>query len=72
MGTVIKQDQINFIVLDVAVLFGFSIPNKPNTYGIKFQMICDATSKYIIDADPHIGRSRNAGMVSLSEFYIKK
>lgn len=52
--------------------FRIYIPNKPDKYGIKFPMMCDATSKYVIDADPYIGRSRNTGGVPLGEFYVKK
>lgn len=36
--------------------FRMYIPNKPDKYGIKFPMMCDATSKYMIDADPYIAQ----------------
>lgn len=52
--------------------FRIYIPNKPDKYGIKFPMMCDATSKYMIDADPYIGKSTNTGGVPLGEFYVKK
>lgn len=80
----IKQCQINYIpgsevTIDEQLLgfrgrcpFRIYIPNKPDKYGIKFLMMCDATSKYMIDADPYIGRSTNTGGVPLGEFYIKK
>ncbi|GBP62432.1 hypothetical protein EVAR_3134_1 [Eumeta japonica] len=41
------------------------IPNKPDKYDIKFPMTCDATFKYMIDADPYIGRTTNSGGVPL-------
>lgn len=80
----IKQCQMNYIpgsevTIDEQLLgfrgrcpFRMYIPNKPDKYGIKFPMMCDATSKYMIDADPYIGRSTNTGGVPLGEYYIKK
>ncbi|XP_067624247.1 piggyBac transposable element-derived protein 4-like [Eurosta solidaginis] len=52
--------------------FRIYIPNKPSKYGIKFPMMCDATSKYMIDADPYTGRTTNSGGIPLGEFYVKK
>lgn len=80
----IKQCQINYIpgsevTIDEQLLgfrgrcpFRIYIPNKPAKYGIKFPMMCDATSKYMINADPYLGRSTNTGGLPLGEFYVKK
>ena len=52
--------------------FRIYIPNKPDKDGIKFPMMCDANSKYMIDAAPYIGRRTNTGGIPLSDFYVQK
>lgn len=52
--------------------FRMYIPNKPNKYGIKFPMICDAATKYMLDAIPYLGRSTKTNGLQLGEFYVKE
>lgn len=48
------------------------IPNKPDRYGIKFPMICDASTKYMVDAIPYLGKSTKTSGMALGEFYVKE
>ncbi|KAJ8934490.1 hypothetical protein NQ318_012465, partial [Aromia moschata] len=50
--------------------FRMYIPNKPNKYGIKFDMLCDVATKYMIDAYPYRGKSTDTVGLSLSEFSV--
>lgn len=52
--------------------FKMYIPNKPDKYGIKIVLICDVKTKYMIDADPYLGKNTSTGGQPLSEFYVKK
>lgn len=52
--------------------FKMYIPNKPDKYGIKIVMICDVKTKYMVDADPYLGKNTITGGQPLSEFYVKK
>lgn len=48
------------------------IPNKPNKYGIKCPMICDSSTKYMVDAIPYLGKSTKTNGLPLGEFYVKE
>ncbi|XP_066149862.1 piggyBac transposable element-derived protein 4-like [Euwallacea fornicatus] len=48
------------------------IPNKPSNDGIKIVMLCDSSSKYMIDANPYLGKSTNTGGLPLANFYVKE
>ncbi|XP_066253834.1 piggyBac transposable element-derived protein 4-like [Euwallacea similis] len=52
--------------------FRMYIPNKPSKYGIKIVMLCDSLSKYMIDANPYLGKSTNTGGLPLDNFYVKE
>ncbi|XP_066138360.1 piggyBac transposable element-derived protein 4-like [Euwallacea fornicatus] len=52
--------------------FRMYIPNKPSKYGIKIVMLCDSSSKYMIDASPYLGKSTHTGGLPLSNYYIKE
>ncbi|XP_045450544.1 piggyBac transposable element-derived protein 4-like [Melitaea cinxia] len=52
--------------------FRMYIPNKPNKYGIKFPMLCDAATKYMVNAIPYIGKSTKTNGLPLGEFYVKE
>lgn len=53
--------------------FRIYILNKPNKHsGPKVSIMCDATSTYMIDADPHAGKSTDTGEVPLGQLYVKK
>lgn len=41
------------------------IPNKPSKYGIKIMMLCDSSSKYMIDAIPYVGKSTDTNGLPL-------
>lgn len=51
--------------------FRMYIPSKPNKYGIKTVMICDAQTKYMIDAEPYIGKGSNTNDEPLGMYYVK-
>jgi len=38
--------------------FRMYIPTKPAKYGIKIVMVCDAGTKYMVDASPYIGKKK--------------
>lgn len=52
--------------------FRMYIPNKPSKYGIKIIMLCDTSSKYMIDASPYLGKSTDTGGLPLANFYVKE
>nr|ADV17599.1 transposase [Agrotis ipsilon] len=52
--------------------FRMYIPNKPDKYGIRFPMMCDAATKYMIDAIPYLGKSTKTNGLPLGEFYVKE
>ncbi|CAF4946948.1 unnamed protein product [Pieris macdunnoughi] len=35
--------------------FRIYIPNKPNKYGVKIEMLVDNSTKYMVDAEPYLG-----------------
>lgn len=51
--------------------FRMFIPNKPNKYGIKNIMMCDSSTKYMIDCITYAGRG-TAPPGSSSEFYVDR
>jgi hypothetical protein len=51
--------------------FRMFIPNKPAKYGIKLVMLCDVASKYMIDAEPYLGKGTKTNELPLSAYYIK-
>ena len=48
------------------------MPNKPGKFGIKFWMLCDSDSSYILNAEPYLGRhfEENRGQMQLGEFVV--
>ncbi|KAJ8928139.1 hypothetical protein NQ314_019319 [Rhamnusium bicolor] len=52
--------------------FRMFIPNKPAKYGIKLVMLCDVPTKYMIDAEPYLGKGTKTNGLPLSTYYIKK
>lgn len=48
------------------------IPNKPSKYGIKIVMLCDSSSKYMIDASPQWGKYTDTGGLPLANLYVKE
>nr|XP_022907721.1 piggyBac transposable element-derived protein 4-like [Onthophagus taurus] len=52
--------------------FKIYIPNKPSKYGIKIVMLCDSSSKYMIDADPYLGKLTKRNGLPLASYYVKE
>lgn len=52
--------------------FRMYIPNKPAKYGIKLVMMCDNSTKYMINAMPYLGSGTNSSGLPLGEFYVKE
>ena len=47
------------------------MPQKPGKFGIKFWMLCDAETSYVLFADPYVGRQER-GELGLSEHVVTK
>lgn len=52
--------------------FRMYIPNKPSKYGIKIVMTCDSSTKFMINAEPYLGKKTDAGGLPLANYYVKK
>lgn len=52
--------------------FKMYIPNKPAKYGIKIIMVCDAGSKYMLNAEPYLGKQSTPRGMPVSEYFVKK
>ena len=46
------------------------IPQKPAKFGIKFWMLCDATTYYVLRAFPYVGKEEDRASTGLGEFVI--
>ena len=46
------------------------MPQKPSKFGIKFWMICDTQTSYVLQAYPYIGRVENRGQAGLGEHVV--
>ena len=44
------------------------IPQKPAKFGIKFWMLCDATTYYVLRAFPYVGKEEDLASTGLGEF----
>lgn len=51
--------------------FKMYIPNKPSKYGIKIVMLCDVGTKYMINAEPYLGKSTKTNGQPLADHYVK-
>uniref|UniRef100_A0A1B6E7C5 PiggyBac transposable element-derived protein domain-containing protein n=1 Tax=Clastoptera arizonana TaxID=38151 RepID=A0A1B6E7C5_9HEMI len=52
--------------------FRMYIPSKPNKYGIKILMMCDNSTKYMVDARVHLGKGSVPKNISSAEFYVNE
>lgn len=55
--------------------FRMYIPNKPAKYGIKLILICDASTKYMLGAEPYLGKGGTTVPregISLGHYYTKE
>nr|CAI5845222.1 unnamed protein product [Callosobruchus analis] len=48
------------------------IPNKPSKYGIKIVLLCDVSTKYLIDASPYLGKSTKTNGKPLADYYVEQ
>lgn len=52
--------------------FRMYIPNKPDKYGIKIVMLCDAKTFYMVSAIPYIGKENRPSNMSIPTQYVLK
>lgn len=52
--------------------FRMYIPSKPSKYGMKIVMLCDSSSKYMVDACPYLGKQKATKGVPLSNYYVQE
>lgn len=52
--------------------FKMYMPKKPAKYGLKIVMVCDAGSKYMLVAEPYLGKQNTTVQGPLSQYYVKK
>nr|CAI5843818.1 unnamed protein product [Callosobruchus analis] len=52
--------------------FRMYIPNKPSKYGIKIVLLCDVSTKYLIDASPYLGKSTKTNGKPLADYYVEQ
>lgn len=52
--------------------FRMYIPNKPAKYGIKIVMICDTSSKFMINAMPYLGKGTTPRNIPQAQFFVKE
>jgi len=52
--------------------FRMYIPSKPTRYGIKIVMMCDNSSKYVIDAIPYLGKGTVPNGLVAADFFVKQ
>ncbi|CAG4945989.1 unnamed protein product [Colias eurytheme] len=69
----------NFLTIDEQLLafrgkcpFRVYSPKKPTTYGIKIVMLVDSSTKYMVDAEPYLGKFNDTDGEPLGEYYVKK
>lgn len=47
------------------------ILSKPTRYGIKLIMMCDISTKYVVDAIPYLGKGTVPDRQVAADFYVK-
>ncbi|XP_066259615.1 piggyBac transposable element-derived protein 4-like [Euwallacea similis] len=52
--------------------FRMYIPSKPCKYAIKIIMVCDSSSKYMLDASPYLGKSTKTNGLPLATYFVKE
>nr|XP_022906140.1 piggyBac transposable element-derived protein 4-like [Onthophagus taurus] len=52
--------------------FKMYIPTKPAKYGIKIVMLCDSSSKYLVDACPYLGKGTQTGGLPVANYFVKE
>ena len=51
--------------------FRMYIPNKPAKYGLKLVLLCDVSTKYLINACPYLGKSTNTNGRPLANHFVE-
>ena len=51
--------------------FRMYIPNKPAKYGLKLVLLCDVSTKYLINACPYLGKSTNTNGLPLANHFVE-
>lgn len=52
--------------------FRMYIPSKPNKYGIKLVMMCDNSTKYMVNALPYLGKGTVPTKQPVADFFVEK
>lgn len=52
--------------------FKMYIPSKPDKYGIKIVMCCDAKTAYVLDAEVYIGKNSTPSDIPVAQYYCEK
>ncbi|XP_057662243.1 piggyBac transposable element-derived protein 4-like [Diorhabda carinulata] len=52
--------------------FRVYMSNKPNKYGIKIMMLCDNSTKYMVDAIPYLGKDSETTRGNVPGYYVEK
>lgn len=53
-------------------VFRMYMPNKPNKYGIKIIMLCDAGTYYMKDAIAYVGKTSVPDGIGVAQFFVEK
>lgn len=51
--------------------FRMYIPNKPAKYGLKLVLLCDVSTKYLINASPYVGKSTQTNGRPLADYFVE-
>lgn len=51
--------------------FRMYIPSKPDKYGLKLVMLCDNSTKYMIDATPYLGKGTVPSKTPAAKFFVQ-
>lgn len=51
--------------------FKMYLPKKPAKYGIKIVMLCDVSTKYMLNAEPYLGKNSTPRNEPASHYYLK-
>lgn len=52
--------------------FRMYIPNKPAKYGLKIVLLCDESTKYLINASPYLGKSTDTNGKPLADYFVEQ
>jgi len=52
--------------------FRMYIPSKPNKYGIKFFLLCDVATRYMVNGIPYLGKGSNPSNTPAGTYFTKR